>query len=419
MRCVIARCLPDVLYSMERPNVTGVSAWGARSGTRSCSARRQIEKLEVIDMVPTRPSHPFWMYEEMMATPAALDRLLSPDDTEREQRAAVGARLAGARRVYLTGCGTAYHAALVGAAFLRDFTNGQVDARAVQAFELAHYERPGVGPEDVLLALSQSGKPVATNDALSRARANGAYCVAITGDRESLAARNAQVVLDTTYAQTRSFAYTISYSLMLALLADLSQCTLAALAGDVGAAVLLEAQVRGLAQQHREALALEDRIKALGERLAHHTRFIVAGAGANHVTALEASLKMQETNYSSTFGMEMEEVLHGPVAALGDSALVVIAPPGAGRTRAFDLLRAARILGSETVALGEAGDGELEQAADTFLPLPSCPEALSPAPYHVPLHMLSYWLAVAKGLNPDLMRREEAKYLEARRSYTL
>lgn len=370
-------------------------------------------------MVPTRPGHPFWMYEEMMATPAALDQVLSPDGTERELRAAAGARLATARKVYLTGCGTAYHAAMVGATFLRDFTNGQVDARAVQAFELAHYERPGAGPEDVVLVLSQSGKPTATNDALARARADGAFCVAITGDRESLAARNAQIVLDTTLPETHSFAYTISYSLMLGLLADLALCTLAALAGDAGAAVLLEAQVRGLVQQHREALALDEQVKALGERLAGGSRFIVAGAGANYATALEASLKMQETNYSATFGMEMEEVLHGPVAALGDSTLVVIAPPGAGRTRAFDVLRAARILGSETVALGEAGDGELEQAVDVFLPMPSCPEALSAAPYHVPLHLLSYWLAVAKGHNPDLMRREEAKYLDARRSYTL
>ncbi|MGZ3679907.1 MAG: SIS domain-containing protein [Ktedonobacterales bacterium] len=370
-------------------------------------------------MIPARTGHPFWMYEEMMATPAALDMVLNPDDAAREQRAAVGARIATARRVYLTGCGTAHHAAMVGAAFLRDFTNGQVDARAVQAFELAHYERPGVGPEDVLLVLSQSGKPTATNDALARARADGAFCVAITGDRESLAARNAQVVLDTTLPEIRSFAYTISYSLMLGILADLAQCALAALAGDAGAAVLLEAQVRGLVQQHREALALDEQVKALAERLAGSSRFIVAGAGANYATALEASLKMQETNYSATFGMEMEEVLHGPVAALGDATLVVIAPPGAGRTRAFDVLRAARILGSETVALGENGDSELEQAADVFLPLPSCPEALSAAPYHVPLHLLSYWLAVAKVRNPDLMRREEAKYLEARRSYTL
>ncbi len=363
-------------------------------------------------MMPSRSAHPYWMYEEITATPAALDRALNPDATGREQSAALGRRLAEARRVVLTGCGTAYHAALVGASFLRDFTDGRVDARAIEAFELAHYEQPAPGPGDVLIVLSHSGKPTATNAALSRARAEGAYCATVTGSRESPAGQNAQTVIEIGYADVLSFAYTISYTLMLAVLADI-----AALAGGDGAA--LETQVRGLAQLHREALALDTQVRALAEQLAGRERFIFAGAGGNYATALEVALKMQETSYTASFGMQMEEVLHGPVAALGDSVLLVIAPPGAGRTRALDLLRAASILEAETVALGETGDTELERAAGTFLALPACSETLSPAPYHVPLHLLSYWLAVVKGRNPDMMRREEPAYLQARQSYTL
>jgi glucosamine--fructose-6-phosphate aminotransferase (isomerizing) len=369
-------------------------------------------------MVPTRTGHPFWMYEEMTATPQALDRLVAPDEAERGRIGEVAKRLADARRIYLTGCGTAYHAALVGAAFLRDFTDGALDARPVQAYELAHYERSGVQARDALLVLSHSGKPTATNAALAAAREAGAYCVAVTGFPDSPAATGADAMLDIGYGDVKSFAYTISYSLMLAALANLA-AQVAAAAGRESAFVAHEAQVRVLPQMHRDALTLDDAVRALAERLRDRRRWIFAGAGGNVATALEASLKMQETNYTSSFGMEMEEVLHGPVAALGESVLVVIAPPGAGRTRAFDLLRAARILGGTTVALGEAGDAELEAAADTFLALPECPEAISPAPYHVPLHLLSYWLAVATGANPDLMRRNEQTYLDARRSYTL
>lgn len=370
-------------------------------------------------MVPTRSSHPFWMYEELRAAPAALDSLLSPDEPARRHRAALGQRLAGARRVYLTGCGTAYHAALVGRSLLSDFTDGHIDARAVQAFELASYERDAPGRDDVLIVLSHSGKPTASNAALARARSAGAFCLTITGDTESLAARNAQAVFDTGYGEVKSFAYTISYSLMLAALADLAVCAVAASAGDEGAAVLLQTQVQAIAAQHREALALDGQVRALAERLAGQERFIFAGAGSNQATAMEAALKMRETNYSDSASMEMEEVLHGPVATLGDIVLVVIAPPGPGRARALDLLRAARILGGTTVALGESGDTELESTAGDYLPLPTCPEALSPAPYHVPLHLFSYWLAVAKGHNPDLMRRDDPRYLQARQSYTL
>lgn len=370
-------------------------------------------------MAPTRSNHPFWMYEELLATPGALESLLNPDETERRHRAALGARLSGARRVYLTGCGTAYHAALVGRSLLSDFTDGYVDARAVQAFELASYERDAPGRDDVLIVLSHSGKPTASNAALARARSAGAFCLTVTGSRDSLAARNAHAILDTGYGDAKSFAYTISYSLMLAALADLAVCAVAASAGDESAAVLLQTQVQGIAAQHRDALALDGQVRTLAERLRGHERFIFAGAGGNVATALEAALKMRETNYSDCAGIEMEEVLHGPIATVGDAVLAVIAPPGPGRGRALDLLRAARILGGATVALGEAGDSELEAASDNFLPLPTCPESLSPAPYHVPLHLLSYWLAVAKGRNPDLMRRDDPRYLEARKSYTL
>ena len=366
-------------------------------------------------MIPTRTGHPFWMHEELSATPDALARALEPDPAEVAHRDTIAHKVAGARRVYLTGCGTAYHAALAGASFLRDLTAGAVDAQAVQAFELTHYHRPGPAASDALIVLSHSGQPTATNATLAAARGAGAYCLTITGNPESPAAQAADDVLDEGYAAVKSFAYTISYSLMLGLLADL--------AAHVAAARLtpspLAAEVAALPAWHRQAFTLEDPIRALAERLRDRDRWIFAGAGGNYATALEAGLKMQETNYTAATGMEMEEVLHGPIAALGDAVLVAIAPRGAGRDRAVEVLRAARILGGTTVAIGEESDDALAGTADTFLGLPPGSEALSPAPYHVPVHLLSYWLAVAKGRNPDLMHREDQRFLEARRSYTL
>jgi glucosamine 6-phosphate synthetase-like amidotransferase/phosphosugar isomerase protein len=366
-------------------------------------------------MVPTRTAHPFWMFDELMASPAALDAILSASEAEQARRAEIASRLAAARTVYLTGCGTAFHAALVGAVLLREATGGRMDARAAQAFELTHYTQPAPGSQDALVVLSHSGQPSATNAALARARAAGAYTLTITGAEESPAARAAEVVLPTGYAETQSFAYTISYSLMLAMLVELASWAGIAASGErpFGGAA------REIPAWHRAALAQSEPIRTLAERWRARERWIFAGAGANWATALEAGLKMQETNYTASQGMQMEEVLHGPVAALGDAVLVVIAPPGAGRERAFDLLRAARLLGGESLALGEPDDTALAEAATAFVPMPVCPEALSPAPYHVPVHLLSYWLAVAKGTNPDLMRREDPRYLAARQSYTL
>lgn len=366
-------------------------------------------------MVPTRTGHPYWMYDELSAAPTALEHTLAPDTDEAAHRDQIAGRLAGARQVYVTGCGTAFHAALVGAAFLAHMTHGHTRARAIEAFELTHYEEPAPGAEDAVIALSHSGMPTETNAALARARAGGAYCLTVTGNPQSPAAQAADAVLVEGYAEVRSFAYTISYSLMLGLLADLAVRVGVA----AGSEAALAGEVRQLPAHHRVALGLESSIRELADRLRGHDRWIFAGAGGNYATALEASLKMQETNYTAAMGMQMEEVLHGPVAALSEAVLVAIAPPGAGRTRALDVLRAARTLGGATVALGQVDDAELAAVADTFLPLPVCSEALSPAPYHVPLHLLSYWLAMARGTNPDLMRREDPRFLQARQGYTL
>src|SRR5258706_13343953 len=192
--------------------------------------------------------------------------------------------LPGPRRVFLTGCGTAWRAARAGAALLRDLTDGKVDARAVQAFELGNYERGVAAADDALIVFSHSGKPAATNAALASARKNGAYCVTITGDRESLAARNADAVLDTGYGEVKSFAYTISYSLMLAVMAELA----ARAARQTGAeeAAASDAQVLRLAELECGALRLEGQVRALAERLAGRRPLLFARAGGNYANAL-------------------------------------------------------------------------------------------------------------------------------------
>src|SRR5262249_29878875 len=143
---------------------------------------------------------------------------------------------------------------------------------------------------DVLVALSHSGQPTATNAALAAAREAGAYRLTITGNPGSPAATSADAVLDVGYGEVKSFAYTISYSLMLAELASLA-AQVAAAASQESAYVAHEAQVRVLPQMHRDALALSDDVQALATCLREHRRWIFAGAGGNYATALEVALK--------------------------------------------------------------------------------------------------------------------------------
>jgi glucosamine 6-phosphate synthetase-like amidotransferase/phosphosugar isomerase protein len=356
------------------------------------------------------------MYDELEMAPDAIASYLAPDEDEQAHRNTLAQKIASARRIWLTGCGTAYHAALAGRALLTELTDGSVDARAVEAFELAHYERDAPREGDVTIALSHSGRPTATNAALSRARSGGSYGITVTGFADSPAAQNTDSVLNTGYAAAQSMAYTISYSLMLAALADLAVRVTKSSESTSGSDII--ASLNEVPALHRQVLGMSPVIREHARRLSGWRRWMFAGAGPEYATSLEAALKMQETNYTASIGLHMEELLHGPVATLGDSVLVVIAPPGPGRDRALDLLQAARMVGAESVAIGEQDDAQLAQAG-AFVGLPSVPAALSPLLYHVPVHLFSYWLAVETETNPDVMRRDDGRYLAARQSYTL
>ena len=128
---------------------------------------------------------------------------------------------------------------------------------------------------------------------------------------------------------------------------------------------------------------------------------------------------MQETNYTAAFGMETEEVLHGPVAALGDAVLVAIAPPGAGRQRALDLLRAPASSAARRWRWARPATPSWRVGPVSSCRCPPALRRSRPRRIMCRRTCWSYWLAVARHTVPDLMRRDDPRYLDARKSYTL
>ena len=362
--------------------------------------------------IPVRAGHPYCMYDEMLAQPEATARLLAANNERREDIAAI---LVGKRRLVLTGCGTALHAAQAGDSLLRWLTAGRVDTRAVQAFELAEYG-PTLDSSTALIVLSHSGTATASIRALERGKREGAFTLTISAYADSPAAKAADAVLLTGYPQQQSAVYTVSYTLMVALLADLGRRLAGHLPNytEAGGA----AEITRLPDFLREGLALEEQAKMLAARYREHRRFWFLGGGPNVVTASEAALKMMEANYAAASGIEIEEFIHGPISSLDASdVVVVIAPPGPSHSRALDILKAAHTIGAETIALAAADDEQVKAAATHVIPLADCPEALSIVPAIVPLQLLTYHLALERGVNPDLIHRHDERYAAARRGY--
>jgi glucosamine--fructose-6-phosphate aminotransferase (isomerizing) len=240
-------------------------------------------------------------------------------------------------------------------------------------------------------------------EAVTLAAGRGVVGVGVTGKGVTLA--GVAYTLHTADVET-SGTHTVGYTAALA--------ALALLATEVGGA---DAARRALgAIPDLLALLLgQESWDDLGARLAARRRFWFVGGGPNAATAREGALKLSETAWLPAVAFEPESFLHGPSAALeAEDALVLIAPPGPARARALDVARAARAIGAEVLVLAREDDREAAAVAGETIALPEVDEALSPILAVVPLQLLAYHVAVARGRNPDLLRADDPAHARAR-----
>jgi glutamine---fructose-6-phosphate transaminase (isomerizing) len=267
------------------------------------------------------------MRRTMEGQPEALRGVLA--DAGPAQAAAE--RLAG-RRVWLCGTGTSWHAANHGAWFL---ATAGVPAIAVQAADAARAGGPQPGPDDGLVVLSHTGAKREARTVLERARDGGAACVVV-------GARGREGVDLPTVERERSSAYTASHLGALARLAQVARA-LGAELGDLDA-------VPGSVA---EALGGPGPGVAPPRRLLEFT-----GAGPNQWTAAEGALKVRETCRVATAGLAVEQLLHGPLVALGDGDTLVVLDGGGDTARLDDVAALAEHDGARVHRIRHAGLGE-------------------------------------------------------------
>jgi glucosamine--fructose-6-phosphate aminotransferase (isomerizing) len=232
--------------------------------------------------------------------------------------------------------------------------------------------------------------------------------VAITG--KGADPRLAADHLLSTVDQERSEAHTVSYTCALALLATLA----ASVGGDEDIVGELDALPDKLA-----LLLGQESWEELASRFATRRRFYFVGGGPNTATAYEAALKMSETSYVTAMGLNCEEFLHGPWAALEPQDVVVlIAPAGPSYERCLTVARVVAEVGAALIALVTEDDREISRVAAETIAIPEVPELLSPIVTVAPLQLLSYHTAVARGTDPDTLRTTEEAHGRARRVLT-
>ena len=337
------------------------------------------------------------MYQTMHRQPSDLRRLLADGWTAASEAAE---KLAKARRVFVVGIGTSYHAALMGGWLLRA---ADCDTRAVSSFDFSLYpESFALSGGDAVIVMAHSGVKTYSSQALQRAEAVGATRISIG----SLTAEHAgsQQILRTVERE-KSAAFTASHLAAMFVLAQIA--TSLGESRQAPATRELRSALEALPEQVEGALAREEEVNAIAHQVANK-RIYAVGGGPNEASAIEAVIKVREAAQGWIDGLAIEQFLHGPLVAVNaDDAAVVVHVAGTASARTHEIARVLEAVGARVWVIGQR-----IESMDTF-ELPSVPELISPLLTVVPVQMLAYHMAVVRGINPDVFRRDDPRYAAA------
>ncbi|MBV9196689.1 MAG: glutamine--fructose-6-phosphate transaminase (isomerizing) [Solirubrobacterales bacterium] len=308
------------------------------------------------------------------------------------------------RRVVVVACGTSYHAGLIGRYAIEEWSRVPVDVEIASEYR---YRNPVVGPEDLVIGISQSGETADTLAAMRTAAARGAAVLAITNIMGSQATREADAVLYTRagleigVAATKTFVSQVVAMYLLAL-------RLAELRGTLAHDALADtiASLRHLPQLISEMLEDGgDDLKRIARQ--HHRAdfFLYLGRHVGVPVALEGALKLKEISYIATDAYAAGEMKHGPIALLDDSTPVVVtATDSPVLEKVISNIQEVRARKAKVIAVASAGDERIAEHADDVITVPRTHWMLAPLLAVIPLQLLAYHIARERGLNVDQPR---------------
>jgi glucosamine--fructose-6-phosphate aminotransferase (isomerizing) len=263
-----------------------------------------------------------------------------------------------------------------------------------------------VGPETLVIAVSQSGETADTIGAVKAARQKGCPILAVTNVVGSALAREATGVLqmhagpEIGVASTKAFSTMIVAGYLLGLWLGRQRGALTA--EDVRKHIQDLVEIPRLVEK---TLELDQPIAALARHLSNATDFLYLGRGVQFPIALEGALKLKEISYIHAEGYPAAEMKHGPIALIDENMPVVfIAPRDAVHSKIVSNIEEVKARGGKVIALINAGDTEIERLADATFTIPDTLDVLTPILTIIPLQLLSYYVAVARGCNVDQPR---------------
>ncbi|MFH1047740.1 MAG: glutamine--fructose-6-phosphate transaminase (isomerizing) [Patescibacteria group bacterium] len=399
----------DIIY-LDDDEVAVLSDEGV--ATYSLDHRRKEKKVESLKLTVgeiERGSYPHFMLKEMHEQPNVVLNAMRGRLDFNEGLAILGGlsdiaeRLREVEKITIIGCGSAYLAGTIGSYMIEEYADVPVSVHLASEYR---YRKPIIDAKhEVILAVSQSGETADTVGALREARQRGVMTLGIVNAVGSTVARETDAGIfvhagpEIAVASTKAFVAQVTVFALLTMYLG----RMRGMSRSVG--VKIAEELRGLPNKIERILKQEDRIRQIARKFAHSPNMIFIGRKYNSAVALEGALKIKEISYLHAEGFAAGELKHGPMALL-DPSLPVVAL--LTRDSVYEKMRSnieeVRARRAPIIALASEGDEDLLPLTDDIIFVPRTLEMLSPILNVIPLQLLAYHTAIARGLDPDKPR---------------
>ena len=312
-------------------------------------------------------------------------------------------KFTNAKRIIIVACGTSWHAGLVAEYIIETIATVPVEVEYASEFR---YRNPVISPEDVVIAISQSGETADTLAAIKLAKEKGAFVFGVCNvvgssiARETHAGAYTHAGPEIGVASTKAFTTQITVLTLLALRLGKANGTLS---NSEFHQYLLEMET--IPDKVEKCLLVDEHVKHIASIYKNATNFLYLGRGYNFPVALEGALKLKEISYIHAEGYPAAEMKHGPIALIDEQMpVVVIATKKGHYEKIVSNIQEIKSRKGKIIAVVTEGDVDVRKLADYVIEVPDTVECLTPLLTTIPLQLLSYHIAVMRGCNVDQPR---------------
>lgn len=312
-------------------------------------------------------------------------------------------QLVNARRIVVIACGTSWHAGLVGEYLIEDLARIPVEVEYASEFR---YRNPMIGPDDVVLAISQSGETADTLAAIQLAREAGALVLGICNvagssiSRETHAGVYTHAGMEIGVASTKAFTAQVTVLTMMAIMIGKEK---GLLSEDRFKQLLQE--LSKVPDQIEKILEQNEEFKRIAEIYKDASNALYLGRGVSFPVALEGALKLKEISYIHAEGYPAAEMKHGPIALIDENMPVVfIATRDGSYDKIVSNIQEVKARNGIVIAIVTEGDNTIGDMADHIIEIPESDESLVALTAVVPLQLIAYHIALMRGCNVDQPR---------------